>query len=301
MLLDAQLEARLGPVPGTLATDDGACLFYQTFGHRRRPAVVLANGIGVRYVGLTRQLAALRRRFHLVTWDYRGMGRSAVPDPATADVTMARHARDALTLLDGLGIRRAAFIGWSMGAQVALEVIRAAPGRVTGLVSLLGTCGRPFQRAFPPRVAAAVEDAFDRMRRHPRLVQAPFHVAIALPGFAHFVLRHVPFLSAETDPQIFDAIVRSVAGIEKSYYGRCMLELARHDAADVLAHISCPSLIIAGERDYLMPVREARKMAGRIPGAEYREVPGGTHFSLFEQPERVNAWLEAFLSRGSAD
>ena len=293
-----QLEAKLGPVMrGAVPMNDGAQIVYQTFGRPGGPAVVLANGIGVRHIGLTRQIAALRHRYHLIAWDYRGMGESTVPDPETADVRMARHALDAIALLDHLGVRRAAFIGWSMGSQVSFEAIRAAPRRVAGMVSLLGTSGRPFQRAFPRAVAAAIEGAFQRLRRVPHLVQAPFHLALALPGLAHFLLRQIPFLSNETDPAVFDAVVRSVAGIDKRYYGRCMLELARHDATDMLFGVTCPVLVIAGERDYLMPTRQARRMAWRIPGAEYREVPAGTHFALFEYPELVNSWIEAFLDR----
>ncbi len=290
-------NCRTGPVSvpkmteGSLRTGDGAVLHYQSFGPEKAPAVVFANGIGVQYTGVLHQLSALAERYHVLCWDYRGMGRSTVPDPRSASVRMALHAQDAFALLDHFGVERAVFVGWSMGVQVTLEAIRLAPSRVAGFVSLLGTYGRPFDNAFPRPVAKAVKQSFAFLGRHPRLTQVPFHVAIALPSFAQLVLRRIAFVSRETDPVLFDAIVRSVRGIEKGYYGRCMKELATHDASDVLPTITCPVVVVAGERDYLIPTARAQWMARQIPNARYREVARGTHFSIFEYPELVNSWL----------
>ncbi|MCC6748951.1 MAG: alpha/beta hydrolase [Deltaproteobacteria bacterium] len=292
MLLPAEILAALGPMDqGRVVTDDGTQLLYQRFG--AGPPVVLANGIGVRYPGLVRQIEALREAHQVICWDYRGMGQSVLGHPL-GDVTMPRHARDALAVLDHLGLSQAVFVGWSMGVQVALEVARLAPERMTGLVALLGSYGIPFRTAFPEPVALIAERALAFLGKYPELSQKLLDLAVALPGAAFRLLSTVTFVSAQADPAVFAADVRCVAGADKRTYMRTLLSLADHDASDVLSGVTCPTLVICGTRDTVTPPRVAKYMAERIAGADYREVEGGSHFALIEQPELVNRWLVEF-------
>jgi len=282
-------------VPGHLVTDDGVQLLFQSFGPPQGPVVVFANGIGVRYPGVVRQMVPLREAgFRVVCWDYRGMGHSVMPDPLTGDVSMQRHARDILAILEHLEITSAIFIGWSMGVQVSLEAIRLQPDRVGGFVALLGTYGRPFQTAFPAPVARGIEGFFGFLNRNPALAQGALDLAVALPGLAFRVLSRALFVGSDADPEVFDANVRSVAGVEKRLYTRTLLALAGHDASDVLPLVRCPALIIAGERDHLTPPAVAMHMASTIPNAAYEEIKRGTHFAMIEQPELINSWLLQF-------
>jgi pimeloyl-ACP methyl ester carboxylesterase len=296
MLLGPKLESLLGPMEtGTVATDDGVQLFYQLFGAASGgEVVVFGNGIGVRYPGAARQVEALRGRYRVLCWDYRGLGQSVMLDP-DGDLSMPRHARDLLAILEHLEVPRAVIVGWSMGTQVALEALRLQPERVAGFVALLGTYGRPFANAFGGPAAGLVQGFFGALHRLPFVAQGGLDLAVALPDLIHLVLSKGLFVGADADREVFDADVRSVAGAEKSLYTRTMLELAAHDAEDVLPSVGCPTLVIAGERDYLTPPREARKMARAIPDAAYREVVGGTHFALIEQHALINGWLLEFL------
>jgi len=274
---------------------DGTTLPFQEFGEGPT-AVVLANGIGVRWPGWALQIESLRERCRLLCWDYRGMGPSVLGRP-DADVSMGAHAEDVLLLLDHLGIQRAILVGWSMGVQVALEVVRRAPERVSGLAAVLGTYGRPFRGAFPGPVARAVEGVFSLALRRPFLAQGPLDLAVGLPGVAFAVLSRALFVGADVDRRVFDGNVRWVQQTDRRVYLRTMLALAEHDASDVLPRVRCPVLIVCGTRDHLTPPAVARRMAGEIPGAEYRELAGATHFGLIEQAERLNDWLRAFVER----
>jgi pimeloyl-ACP methyl ester carboxylesterase len=300
MLLTPQLESLIGPFkPRRVPTDDGVELQVQVFGDG--PAVVFANGIGVRYPGALRQMSVLRDRgYQVICWDYRGLGHSSIPD-ADTDVTMARHAWDLVAILDQLRIERAVLVGWSMGVQVSLEAWRYAAPRVAGMVALLGTYGRPFRNAFPPPLAQVLELGFACLKDHPRLVQAALDLAVVLPDLAFGVLSRALFIGRDADRQVFDANVRSVASADKRTYLRTMLALAAHDARDVLPDVSCPALIICGERDHLTPPRVARAMADQMQRARYEEIAKGTHFSLIEQPERINELLLDFVDEVYAE
>lgn len=297
MLVPQSLDFEIGPMePGRVTTDDGVELLFQSFG--QGPAVVFANGIGVRYPGVVRQMVPLRDAgYRVICWDYRGIGQSVMPDPIRGDVSMQRHARDILAILEHLEIASAIFVGWSMGVQVSLEAIRLQPERVAGFVALLGTYGRPFRTAFPMPIARGIEGLFGFLNRNPAVAQGALNLAVALPRVAFFALSRALFVGPDADPVVFDANVRSVAGVEKTLYTRTMLELAAHDASDVLPLVRCPALIIAGQRDHLTPPAVAMRMASVIPDAAYHEVTGGTHFAMIEQPELINGWLLAFADR----
>lgn len=280
---------------GAIVVEDGTRIPYQRFG-RGAQVVVFANGIGVRWPGLAHQIRALADRASVLCWDYRGMGPSTLGRP-DADVSMPRQALDALALLDHLDVERAIFMGWSMGVQVSLEVLRAQPERVSGFVAILGADGRPFRGAFPGAVAEAVERLFALALRRPFLAQGPLDLAVALPDLAFRVLTAAAFVGRDADRGVFDGNVRWVAETDRRVYLRTMLALAEHDARDVLATVRCPALVVCGTRDHLTPPAVGRRMAASIAGAEYRELAGGTHFALIEQPERLNGWLREFLER----
>lgn len=276
---------------GHIETDDQVRLAFQTFGHG--PPIVFANGIGVRYPGAHYQISALTPYYQVICWDYRGMGESVMQNPY-GDVSMPRQAQDILAILDFLQLESAIFIGWSMGVQVALEAIRLASRRVAGFVALLGSYGKPCHAAFPTPLAEGVEGLFIFASQYPSAMQAIFTAATRLPQLAFSVLSRMRIIGRDIDQNILQTNIGAVAEIEKGIYSRTLLALEEHDAFDVLPTINCPSLVIGGEQDYLTPPRVARLMVQHILDATYKEIKGGTHFALIEQPELINGWLLEF-------
>jgi pimeloyl-ACP methyl ester carboxylesterase len=293
MKIPPSLQVRLGPsITGEAVADDGFRLSYQVFGEG--PTVLFATGIGVRFPSAAAQIEALRDRFRVVCWDYRGLDGRPFPASDGADVSMARHAADALAVLDAVRAPRMLCIGWSMGVQVGLEVIRRRPERTAAFVSLLGAYGEPFRNGLPPLAARAFETFFDLGLRAPTLAQGVVDLGVALPEVAFLLLSRAGFVGRDADRTIFDTNLRCVAAADRRAYLRTMLGLAVHDASDVLPRVRCPTLVIAGEHDWFGPPRVGRRMAAEIPGAIYRELPGATHFGLIEQQARVNAWIREF-------
>jgi pimeloyl-ACP methyl ester carboxylesterase len=72
---------------------------------------------------------------------------------------------------------------------------------------------------------------------------------------------------------------------------------ADHSAADILAHVRAPTLVITGGRDMLTPPSIGRAMAAGIPGAEYLELPSATHTGLLDESTAVIGATHRFLAR----
>jgi len=67
-----------------------------------------------------------------------------------------------------------------------------------------------------------------------------------------------------------------------------------HGAADRLAEIAAPTLVVAGEFDIILPPRIGRSVAAEIPNTRFEAMPGEAHQPFPEVPEEFNARVEAF-------
>src|ERR1700735_405291 len=96
------------------------------------PAVILSHGYLMDHTMFDAQVAALAPDFRVITWDERGFGGT----PAPAPFTYWDSARDALGLLDHLGVRQAVLGGMSQGGFLSLRAALLAPQRVRALILL---------------------------------------------------------------------------------------------------------------------------------------------------------------------
>ncbi|HXR54934.1 MAG TPA: alpha/beta fold hydrolase, partial [Acidimicrobiales bacterium] len=110
---------------------DGASIAYRVDGPPSAPALLLANSLGTTTAMWDDQVDALAQRFLVVRFDHRGHGEStATKGPYTLELL----GRDALAVLDDLGIDTASICGLSIGGAVAMWVAANAPARVERLV-----------------------------------------------------------------------------------------------------------------------------------------------------------------------
>lgn len=306
-------------------TDDGIRLAVQTIGRPlvEAPSVVLANGIGVTTPELDFIANHLKDRFHVICWGYRGTrslgirntahselradsritsvcGRGAFPSKTgctkNVDYSIRRHARDALQIMDELGVEEAAVLGWSMGVPVGLEMIRAAHDRVTAIGALFGAAGRPFEQAFPLPLARVVLETAKLLSKYPQPAQGVLELASTLPGVCWEVCTRLGFVGPTAHKKNFAANVAAVAGGDRSAYFKTMVSLMEHDALDMLSSIKCPVLVVGGEKDWVTPPEAARMMAEKIPHAKLVMLEQATHFGVIEYGKKLWDAIDDLLS-----
>ena len=246
---------------------------------RRRPWLVLIQGMGFDRFGWEPVLSRLRRHFRLVLVDNRGFGRSSRPAGSFA---VADMAGDIVAVLDAAGIGRAHVLGMSLGGMVAQELAIARPERVDGLV-LAGTSpGWPFAYPMPAAsvrlIAATARMAAETARRR--------HTENALSART---VRHRPEIvrrllelqaSRPADPGALAA--QAVAGAR--YAGR--LRQAR---------IRARTLVLHGGADAVVDPRNGRLLADRIPGARLMIFPELGHLLFWEDPDGFAGAVTSFL------
>jgi pimeloyl-ACP methyl ester carboxylesterase len=69
------------------------------------------------------------------------------------------------------------------------------------------------------------------------------------------------------------------------------------DVSDRLSQVSCPTLVLCGEEDKMVPLRSSQFLADHIPGARLEIVPGAGHMVIQEKPQAVASALLGFLGQ----
>lgn len=294
------MPAVRAPMPVTttsLRTDDGAILAVHATAepYPGAPVVLLANGLGGPHLAWRSLVGDLGDRYRFLTWDYRGLYGSRRPEPELAgSYAVHRHVDDLAAVLRAFEVRRASFVGWSMGVQVALEAYAAMPEAVANLVLLNGTFGRPLHTATPiaflgPMVPRAVAIA-ERMHGPIGLITRR---ASTVPHTAHLLKRLGLIGEALSDDELIE-LVRAFGGLDMRVFLRNLLALGEHDASRILPRVTVPTLVITGDQDRMTPRGLSQQMVRKIPNAEILVVRGGTHYTAVEYPELVDLRIERF-------
>lgn len=258
-----------------------AKIYYEN--HGTGVPLLYITGIGG-HAGEAEHLAqAYARHFRFIAFDARGCGRSG---GAPAE-TIAAHADDAAAVMSALGLGSAFVYGSSLGGMVAQELAIRHPSRVRGLI--LGST-----------TAGAMRGQIPSMRTLRKMV-----LNQALSGrdalIANWELGYSrAYIEANYDAMVARSRRLAPYATRRSAYLRQVFAAARHDAWGQLHRITCPVLILHGERDLLVPLRNARRMKKRMPHAELHVFAGMGHGFHLEAQAEADAIVFDFIRRHTA-
>lgn len=248
------------------------------------PTVIFVQGVGATGRAWEPQVSALSDAFDCVTFDNRGIGGTARGE---RPLTVATLAEDAVALADALGIRRAHWVGHSLGGVIVQKVALTKPERVRS-AAFLNTFAGGKDLAGPPwRLmwygALARFGARDVRRRSFARLVLPEEVIAALGEQAAVGLLEQTFGRSLADPP---PIQRAQLAALRAYDER--RELSKLS--------SIPCLVVAGRQDPIARVAGGRALAEGIRTARYVEHPGGHALPIYAADE-VNALLRDHLAR----
>jgi pimeloyl-ACP methyl ester carboxylesterase len=185
---------------------------------------------------------------------------------------MARHVLD-------VAPERFAVAGHSMGGRVALEIMRAAPRRITGL-ALLNTG------------VHAVRDGEPQSRSHLLRVAYEHGMSALAAEWLPPMLGGDAARAAELMPRLRAMIERFTAD---AYAGQVSAMLNRPEVLTVLPTVAVPTLLLSGSDDICSPVSQQQSIRRRIPHATLFEIHGAGHMAPLERPDSVAIALREWL------
>jgi pimeloyl-ACP methyl ester carboxylesterase len=236
---------------------DGARIWYATYGSGS-PVILLHGGLG-HSGNWGYQVGTLVSAGHrVVLIDSRGHGRS------TRDLRPFVYelmASDVLAVMDALHLQKAAVVGWSDGACIALILAMKTPERIAGVFF--------FGCNMDPTGTKAITQPN--------------------PILARCLARHAQdYAHLSATPDQFEAFAKAV--------GQMMETQPNYSARD-MADIHVPVAIVQSEHDEFIKPEHAEYLARSIPGAELIVLPGVSHFAPLQRPGQFNSVMRAFLGK----
>jgi 3-oxoadipate enol-lactonase len=262
------------------ANASGATIHYAAEGGGR-DTLVLVMGLGGHASEWGEAfIADLASDLRVVRMDNRGIAQSQT---TAQSWTMQEMAADVVAVIDALGLPNVHLAGTSMGGMIAQLVAAEYPARVSRLV-LLSTSFGGRETILPEPKGAAVlapkpgMSIAEQRREGLR--------ALTTDAFAedHAELIELLVAQRERNPTSGPTF--------KAQFDAIMLS----DRSDVVNRIRCPTLVIHGDQDPLVPVENGRQLAQRIPGAKFELLEGCGHLPHLERPEETARLIREFLA-----
>ena len=256
-----------------IARVNGLDLYYELAGSG--PPLVLLHGLGSSSADWGFQLPEFSARYHVITVDLRGHGRSL---DGAWHYSVTQMADDVGALLATLDLGPAHVVGLSLGGCAAQPLAAQHPERVRSLV-LCNT----FARLRPDGVRGAAR----LLRRAWLFATAP------MPVVAEYVAAGL-FPKPEHHALYAEAAIR-IGRNQKRPYLAAMRAVVGFDSRALLAGIRCPTLVLAGDSDLTVPAASGRALARAIPGGTFALITDSGHATPYDQPEAFNRAVLEFL------
>jgi 3-oxoadipate enol-lactonase len=223
------------------------------------------------------QVTALQDRYRVITVDMRGFGNS---DVIKGTSEMSQMAADVHGLMRALAIDKAVMVGLSMGGYVLFAFYKAFKDVVQALVFA------------DTRATADTDEARANRLRSAEKAEREGSTAIADETTPKLLgdttqaknpdlVKRVHSIQAANSPDGIAAAQRGMA--------------ARQNSTDLLAEITCPTLVIVGTEDKLTPPTEAEAIHRGIRHSKLHAIEGSGHLSNMETPDEFNKVLIEFI------
>ncbi len=269
-----------------ITTKDGTEIYYKDWG--QGPVVTFSHGWPLNADAWDGQMLFLAQHgFRAIAHDRRGHGRSC---QASAGNDMGGYADDLAAVIEALDLTDATLVGHSTGGgEVARYIGRHGTAGVAKVVLISAVPPLMLQTAANPEGLPI--EVFDNMRSSLFKDRSQFYQDLAVMFYG----ANRP--GAKVSQGILDQfwLWSMQAGLKNAY--ESIKAFSETDFTEDLKKFDVPSLVMHGEDDQIVPVKDsARKSARLIKGAREIYYPGAPHGLTATLQDQVNADLLAFLS-----
>ncbi|MDX1366780.1 alpha/beta hydrolase [Pseudomonas sp.] len=253
--------------------NDGCQLHYEEYG--KGAPVLLVHGLGSSTRDWEYQLPELAAHYRVIAIDIRGHGRS---DKPRERYSIAGFAEDVAALIEHLGLDRVHLVGISMGGMIGFQL---GVDRPELLKSLCIVNSGPEVKAKSPRdfLEIAKRWSLSRLLSLDTIAKALGKLLFPKPEQAE-LRRKIEERWPLNDKRAYLASLDAIIG-----WG----------VRERLARITCPTLVIAADRDYT-PITQKEAYVKEMPNARLLVIEDSRHATPLDQPQRFNSSLLAFLA-----
>jgi 3-oxoadipate enol-lactonase len=255
--------------------DSGGCpINVVVEGREDAPVLMLSNSLGTTHRMWDEQVKPFTQHFRLVRYDRRGHGKSGL---TKGPYTMELLARDALAVMDGLGLKKINWCGLSMGGMEGMWLGANAPQRIDRLILSNTTSYFADKTVWNDRL---------------KFVREKGLAALVGPNMERWFTKDF----RERSPKAMEWMREMFLTTPQDGYianGEAVRDM---DHRELLPKIAVPTLIIAGRHDPATTLEAAEYIRSRVPGSKLA-VLEAAHISNVEQPQAYAETVLGFLER----
>jgi pimeloyl-ACP methyl ester carboxylesterase len=252
--------------------------------------VVFVHGLGGRWQNWLENLPACAEAgYRAIAVDLPGFGASQLP---VERISIPGYGRWLEALLDALGVRAAALVGNSMGGFIAAEVAIVAPPLVERLV-LVSAAGISSENERHERLFRVLERAQAISALLSGAVVARAASLVTRPRLRRAALWFVAAHPEHLSPQM---AYEQIAGVGTPGFLPALDAVTDYPLRDRLPEIACPTLLVWGRGDRIVPVADADVFEELVPDARKVVWDDTGHVPMLEHPDRFNQLLVDFLA-----
>lgn len=263
------------------------------------PAIVFVHGLSGSWPNWLEQLPVFAGAgraaqgpyggHRVIAMDLPGFGHSPMP---REQITISGYARIVDGLMGELQIDAAAVVGNSMGGFISAELAIGYPQRVERLVLVSPAGLSTYNHRGATRALPALKRTERIVSAYTGWVVAKADTVAKRPGLRNatlgLVARHPSRLPAALAAE-------QVKGAGKPGFMQALEANLNYDYRERLPEIACPTLIVWGAEDRVIPVRDAAVYAELIPRSRKVVYADTGHLAMLERPQKFNRLLNEFL------
>jgi len=251
---------------------------------RHRP-ILFIHGLSGQWQNWLENIPHFAEQRRVVAVDLPGFGLSDMPGEK---LTIELYGRVVAELCERLDLSPAVVVGNSMGGFVAAELAITHPESVERLMLLSSAGVSQMDVAKRPVMAMAKAAALLATSN-----VAQMKLVARRAKVRHWVLGLVARYPGRLKPDLmFEGMMK---GANKPGFEDALRACLSYDFRERLPQIGCPTLVAWGEKDAIIPVRDADKFVELVPGARKVIFKDTGHVPMLERPRTFNACLEEFL------
>ncbi len=253
--------------------------------HGSGEPVVLIGGLGADTFLWFRQVPELSKQFQVIAFDTRGAGESDKPEQA---YSIRMFADDTAGLLNALKIEKASVVGASLGGLIAQQFALTYPQMVTHLV--LADTGFGGPHMVKPSILDVIPALFTLRRSGDpaKDIRRSFELFTSkawCQQHPDLVQQYVDWRVAHPQP--------------REAYNRQKAATNTFNGEGLISQIKAPVLIVHGENDRVVPVKNAHLLKAKLPQARLVIFPGAGHAAPIQCADEFNTTLTQFLMEKS--
>jgi pimeloyl-ACP methyl ester carboxylesterase/predicted glycosyltransferase len=265
------------PVRDGYVTRDGVKTWYAVFGERGPWIVFTPIFQIVHSAVLKATVPYLAQHFRVLTMDGRGNGRSDRPQ-GQAHYSFEHYYRDCVAAMDAAGADKAAVVGISASAMLALRLAAELPERVSHVIVAGGYAET---RIDSPAIAERIRAESTRMREDwPAYLDSFFSIVYTEPH----------------STKQFEDGVRYGWASDGAVVDWCRNGWLGNDVSELARRVKCPTLVIHGDGDRRVPLAKGQAIHELVPNSRLLVIGGGGHIPAARDPVLFNRALRDFVA-----